>query len=201
MTYRYVKDRACSACVKAKVKRLSTAGGGNARRWAAKTPEQLAKIYAARKSYYKKTTEARLAEKKKSYEKLKQDVDWCAARRKKTNTYRAAFGRAPENSNPEVQRRYKQTAKGKAKVRAHDAKRHAAKMKRTPAWLTQDDFWMIEQAYELATLRTKMFGFVWHVDHAIPLQGKSVSGLHVPTNLQVIPWLDNVKKANKYLPA
>ena len=87
------------------------------------------------------------------------------------------------------------------KVRADTVKRRTAKMKRTPAWLTEDDFWLIEQAYELATLRTKMFGFSWHVDHVIPLQGKNVSGLHVPTNLQVIPWIQNVSKANKYLPA
>lgn len=34
----------------------------------------------------------------------------------------------------------------------------------------------------------------------LPLQGTLVSGLHVPLNLQVIPWLDNVRKANKYVP-
>lgn len=47
----------------------------------------------------------------------------------------------------------------------------------------------------------KMFEFSWHVDHVIPLQGEMVSGLHVATNLQVIPWIANVSKANKYLPA
>lgn len=95
--------------------------------------------------------------------------------------------------------RYKE--ENPSKVRADTVKRRSNKIKRTPAWLTVDDFWMLEQAYELAALRTKMFGFVWHVDHIIPLQGKLVSGLHVPTNLQVIPWRDNVSKANKYLPA
>ena len=95
--------------------------------------------------------------------------------------------------------RYKAVNKGK--VNADTIKRRAAKLKRTPAWLTEDDHWMMEQAYELSALRTKLFGFPWHVDHVLPLQGKYVSGLHVPTNLQVVPWLDNVSKANKYLPA
>jgi hypothetical protein len=99
----------------------------------------------------------------------------------------------------EAKKKWKQENLGK--VNADTAKRRNAKMQRTPAWLTQDDYWMIEQAYELSALRTKMFGFTWHVDHVLPLQGKYVSGLHVPTNLQVIPWRDNVSKGNKHLPA
>lgn len=87
------------------------------------------------------------------------------------------------------------------KRRAAVAKRRAAQLNRTPAWLTADDFWMIEQAHELAALRTKLFGFPWHVDHVLPMQGKYVSGLHTPANLQIVPWLDNVSKANRYLPA
>jgi hypothetical protein len=92
--------------------------------------------------------------------------------------------------------RYKAANPGK--VRADTVKRRAAKIHRTPAWLTVDDLWLIEQAYELAALRTKLFGFSWHVDHILPLQGKQVSGLHVPANLQVIPWVDNVRKANRF---
>lgn len=99
----------------------------------------------------------------------------------------------------EVKKKWKQ--ENPHKVRADTIKRRVAKMRRTPAWLTEEDYWMIEQAYELAILRSKMFGFKWHVDHVIPLQGKNVSGFHVPTNLQVIPWIENISKANKYLPA
>lgn len=72
-----------------------------------------------------------------------------------------------------------------------------ARKKRIPTWLSADDKWMIEQAYELAALRTKLFGFQWHVDHIIPLNGKRVSGLHIPTNLQVIPAVDNLRKSNR----
>lgn len=85
-----------------------------------------------------------------------------------------------------------------ARIRYWAMKRHTAKLQRTPKWLTPDDYWMIEQAYELAVLRKKMFGFDWHVDHIIPLQGKLVSGLHVPTNLQVIPGRENSSKSNRY---
>ena len=71
-------------------------------------------------------------------------------------------------------------------------------LNRTPKWLTNDDFWMMSEAYELAALRTSMLGFSWHVDHEIPLRGKFVSGLHVPTNLRVIPAVDNQRKTNKF---
>lgn len=70
--------------------------------------------------------------------------------------------------------------------------------KRTPRWLQEDDFWLMEQAYELARVRTQLFGFPWQVDHVLPLRGKLVSGLHVPHNLQVIPARDNRSKSNRF---
>lgn len=71
-------------------------------------------------------------------------------------------------------------------------------LQRTPKWLSADDFWMIEQAYELAAIRTRKFGFPWHVDHVVPLRGKQVSGFHSPLNLQVIPASQNQRKTNKF---
>jgi hypothetical protein len=81
---------------------------------------------------------------------------------------------------------------------ASAAKYRAIKLLRTPKWLTEDDFWMIKEAYHLASLRTKMLGFQWHVDHIVPLQGDNVCGLHVPKNLQVIPAAQNITKHNKF---
>lgn len=79
------------------------------------------------------------------------------------------------------------------------AKRYVlARERRTPKWLTPDDLWMMEQAYELAALRSTLFGFPWHVDHVLPLHGRVVSGLHVPHNLQVIPGSENRAKSNRY---
>ena len=83
-------------------------------------------------------------------------------------------------------------------VNAAYKKRYAAKKHRTPSWLTADDSWMMEQAYELAQLRNKATGLEWHVDHIIPLQGAEVSGLHVPSNLQVILATENLAKGAKW---
>jgi len=92
---------------------------------------------------------------------------------------------------------YRQENKGK--INALVAARKKVIKQRTPKWLTEDDKWIIQEAYELAALRSKLFGFSWHVDHVIPLQGKQVSGLHVPNNLQVIPGVENIRKKNKVL--
>jgi len=73
-----------------------------------------------------------------------------------------------------------------------------AKARACPAWLTEDEHWMMYEAYELAHLRSESLGYVWHVDHIVPLRGKTVSGLHVPWNLQVIPGVDNMSKSNKF---
>lgn len=82
---------------------------------------------------------------------------------------------------------------------ANLARRRAAAIHAIPKWLDEDDFFLITEAYSLARLRTKMFGFQWHVDHIFPLQGKTVCGLHVPKNLQVIPAAENYKKSNKVI--
>ena len=151
-------------------------------------------------------TKRKVAEKyQKNSEKLKEKRRiWYAEHKEKEKAIAKIRSAEWRSKHPhhagvaEAKKKWKQ--ENPHKVRANTIKRRTAKMRRTPAWLTEKDYWMIEQAYELAALRKKMFGFSWHVDHVIPLQGEMVSGLHVPTNLQVIPWIANVSKANKYLP-
>ena len=87
-------------------------------------------------------------------------------------------------------------ANNKDKRAAYEGKRRAAQLQRTPAW--DPNAHLIIAKYQLAAMLTKASGISHHVDHIIPLQGRKVSGLHVFSNLRVIPGSDNVKKSNSY---
>lgn len=80
----------------------------------------------------------------------------------------------------------------------YTAKRNAAKLNRTPKWLTEDQLNTISWYYEAAAKYTQDFQVKYEVDHIVPLQGKLVSGLHVPWNLQVLLKTENNKKLNKF---
>lgn len=86
----------------------------------------------------------------------------------------------------------------KSKACEYAMRRYTSIKNRMPKWLTENDKWMIEQAYEVAVLRSNLTGIKWHVDHIVPLHGRNVSGLHVPSNLQVIPAVANCKKGNNF---
>lgn len=79
----------------------------------------------------------------------------------------------------------------KGKTVAKTKRRELSKINRTPPWLNKDQLIQIEEL-------TKQTNIKYHVDHIIPLQGKNVSGLHVPWNLQVIPASENLSKSNKF---
>ena len=86
-----------------------------------------------------------------------------------------------------------------AKTNAHKknsycAKRRAAILNATPSWV---NFKAIEELYKKAGALSKANGIKYEVDHIVPLQGKTVSGLHVHWNLQVIPTAENRSKGNR----
>lgn len=86
----------------------------------------------------------------------------------------------------------------KGKVNAKTAKRHAAKMLRMPKWLSKEQIQEIKNFYIMAKELETIFPWKQHVDHIVPLQGKTVSGLHVPWNLQIIPAVLNIAKGNNH---
>lgn len=83
-------------------------------------------------------------------------------------------------------------------INAAVARRKAAKLQRTPNWLTEFDKLKIKCLYSIAAMLTRENKEPWHIDHIIPLQGRLVSGLHVPSNMQIMRGIENVSKKNKF---
>ena len=73
----------------------------------------------------------------------------------------------------------------------------ADKLKRIPKWLTQDDIRWMQWMYDQAQRLSEQTGIKHHVDHVIPLRGKTVSGLHCPANLQILTDMENFQKSNR----
>lgn len=99
----------------------------------------------------------------------------------------------------------KQKAQAAAWRKANRDKKNAewahyvlSKLQRTPKWLTDTQLQQIKNEYALANWCTKVMGEPYHVDHIIPIRGKTVSGLHVPWNLRVIRGSENMSKGNRH---
>lgn len=78
-------------------------------------------------------------------------------------------------------------------TRAYQAKKKEA----IPSWFSDFDKFVMQEAYDLAKTREDQTGVKWHVDHIYPLSSDVVCGLHLATNIQVIPARVNLVKSNK----
>ena len=136
---------------------------------------------------------------------------WYEANKEKTNARTKAWYEANKEKHSELMKAWYKKNKetyavktkawqqaNKDKRNATDAKRRASELQRTPSWLTKEDLEEIKDIYRMARRRTEVEGIPYHVDHIIPLQGKNSSGLHIPSNLQILRARDNIIKGNKY---
>jgi hypothetical protein len=97
-------------------------------------------------------------------------------------------------SNLTKTHRHKKRSNKAAKC-ASQMKRIACQLQRTPAWAELED---IKKLYEQCSKISESTGILHHVDHYYPLQGTTVSGLHVLKNLRIISAEENIRKGNKH---
>lgn len=97
--------------------------------------------------------------------------------------------RAEQLRNPE---HFAAMAREKAK------RRYAATRRNVVSW---SDLKFIREFYGIARRISQCMGVRWQVDHVIPVQGPSVCGLHVQSNLRLLPAVANRAKSNRLLSA
>lgn len=122
--------------------------------------------------------------------------EWKAKNKEKVTDWWSEYRKENRLQLRQNAKKWREVNKGKKN--ADTAKRFAAKMQRMPKWLTKEEKLRMSCYYQVAAMRTQESGYAWHVDHIVPLRGETVSGLHVPWNLRVIPAQENMNKGNRY---
>ena len=155
------------------------------RKWQKANPEKLAAAYA---SHYRRNRERLLEQdRQRRLANIDEFRDRERERERRDRVKRKLKSARWREANP-------------GKIRAQAAKRRNALSQRLPRWTTEDDLRRIDEMYRLAADMTEMLGEVYHVDHELPLRGKFISGLHVPSNLQILPARMNLQKSNQWKP-
>lgn len=113
---------------------------------------------------------------------------WCENNPERREEMQKKSRSTPKAASKALQRARKWKNNNVGKVR-HSVKLYrASKDNRTPDWA---DIHAIKFFYECCPEGC-------HVDHVVPLHGKTVSGLHVPENLQWLPAKLNLEKSNSW---
>jgi len=167
------------------------------------TPEYKAK----RKVYtqeYKNKNQKKISDQKKEYRNRPE-----VAIREKERTDRYYADRAEEIQekrkkrlidNPELaevrrQQTRAQYYKNKEYYTEKSERRRARVGKATPIWYNQEE--VLELRREVKRLN-KLTGTTHHLDHIVPLNGKTVCGLHCHENMQILTAKANLSKSNKF---
>jgi hypothetical protein len=169
------------------------------KKWEQDNPEKRAASEAARRaknpearraiqSRHRQNNRERIAESQRKYrarnkDKIKAKNDrWLAANRERLAQMNAEWYR--ENRD---------------KVSARDMRRRASFSLAKVDWDEELTSLVVIEAAHLAILRESATGFKWHIDHMVPIKCRKASGLHVWSNLQVIPASTNAWKSNKFV--
>lgn len=111
---------------------------------------------------------------------------WRSKNKLRVKNYNSQYQKDNKDRVNELHRKWSKTEKGKIVNRAKRAYRRALLLQATPSWV---DRAALKQIYAACPEG-------YHVDHIIPLDHPSVTGLHVPWNLQYLPASENDAKGN-----
>lgn len=182
----YASDGSCVECAKQRAISRYSREGSTIRKqlraaYAKHPDEKRERVKAHRKRYperVKASARAKYERKREVYRRKARAWELTNKERK------AALNKAWRVKHPDA-------------VAYRAAAARADRYRRTPAWLTRAQRRQIRAMYARAIERTKSTGVKHNVDHIVPLRGETVSGLHVPWNLQILTAFENRSKSNR----
>lgn len=192
-THRFVSERSCVVC------RRETKKQHMRRKYS--DPEYRRELHEGRRQRYSndekyrlKTLDACKRYRDRNVESCRRRArDYHHANREKVSVNKRRWYEQNKQHVFKYQKWYE--TNNREKCQAWKAESSRNRRLRRPSVKSELDQFILEECYHLCDVREAMFGFPWNVDHMIPLQAESVSGLHVWRNLQVIPqWLNYAKK-------
>lgn len=167
------------------------------RRYELKDPERRKAMRAISDAAYapRRLELARVREERDRDKRNAMARERIAKNRDKHNEKSRRWRQANPEKSKAAMRRWQQANPGR--VKANTARWRKAIDEATPAWANQKK---IAEFYETADGLSMLTGEWYHVDHIVPLCGRTVRGLHCEANLQVLPGIDNIRKGNRHWP-
>ena len=155
--------------------------------------------------YYEKNREERLKYHKEYSQTPEGKASGKIGRKKYSKTDKGKIAQNKYLKSPggkevraQIDKKHRQTPKGKATHSAIQAQRRASKLQATPGWTTNEEKLTIKTIYIEAARLTEETGIKHYVDHRLPLQGEHISGLHLLCNLQILTDSENSSKNDKF---
>jgi hypothetical protein len=180
---RYTSNNNCVDCHLAYLERNKDAYKENGRAYREKNRDRLA---ANQRDYYKDNKDACQAYQRAYYI---ENHDYVLERQRVYSEQNKDRIKAYFDANKEILRaKYARKRVSRANRRVNWGEDHSQETRETELRL-----------YEMAVLLEEKTGVEYNVDHMIPLKGNLVCGLHVASNLQVIPEKLNREKRNKFV--
>ena len=158
------------------------------------------KDYSSYAVYWYHQNKERIAEQRKAWrlanpDKVKAQKEKSQAKRRDKNAeYAKQYRLKNIDKVAAYNKQYRENNKSRIYAR-NRARKHKMLMTQMPPWANKSEMDVI---YEQARRKSQIEGILYHVDHIIPLNNELVSGLHIYTNLQVIPAKENIKKSNTF---
>lgn len=159
-----------------------------------------------RRKQYEETKEKKLEYQKNYYKENKESIlEYSKEWREENKEYKKRIDAEYRSNNKDKRKEYDKRRRvlnpGEANARIKEYK--LRKVQATPKWLTAEMRNEIKQIYTSAYWFSFYFNEKYSVDHIQPIHGKdengnhTLSGLHVPWNLRIMPITENSSKNSK----